>query len=43
MTALQKVLESSGIGAYKMYCEKYGINPDNAKSLIQYFKEVKGL
>ena len=40
MAALQKVLKSSGILAYKMYCLKYGINPNNAKSLIQYFKEV---
>lgn len=40
MTALQKVLKSSGILAYKMYCEKYGISPNNANSLIQYFKEL---
>ena len=40
MTALQKVLKSSGILAYKMYCLKMGISLNNANSLIQYFKEV---
>ena len=40
MAALTKVLKSSGILAYKMYCLKYDINPNSPDSLKKYFKEV---
>ena len=40
MAALQKVLKSSGILAYKMFCLKYDINPNSPDSLKKYFREA---
>ena len=40
MTALQKVLKSSGILSYKMYCLKMGKTESDYNNLKKYLKEL---
>ena len=41
MTTLQKVLKSSGILAYKMFCKKEGKTESNYDNLKKYLKEAR--
>ena len=41
MTALQKVLKSSGILAYKMFCKKEGKSESDYKNLKKYLREAR--